>query len=170
MSVPNVENQCNCCQYPWKRDYDSVESVDSNTRLACSPCLKSTRCIRGFDPSNFDPSVSPKDNFYMWANGGWITNSIIPPDYPIWNTFLSLIDLTQHRLRSIIEDINISENGMTEESRKLRDFYATMMDENAIEEQNITPLYPLLQLCSTVTVRVLYSTYFCIHNFYMILL
>jgi len=34
-----------------------------------------------FDPSAFDKSVSPKDDFFRYANGAWLKNTPIPPDY-----------------------------------------------------------------------------------------
>jgi uncharacterized membrane protein len=31
------------------------------------------------DPKNMDTSVKPADDFYLFANGGWIKNNPVPP-------------------------------------------------------------------------------------------
>jgi putative endopeptidase len=33
------------------------------------------------DPKDMDTSVKPQDDFFMYANGGWIKNTEIPPEY-----------------------------------------------------------------------------------------
>ena len=34
----------------------------------------------GIAIANMDPSVKPGDNFYLYANGGWMKRTVIPPD------------------------------------------------------------------------------------------
>ncbi|MFZ0882299.1 MAG: hypothetical protein WAN14_02800, partial [Candidatus Acidiferrales bacterium] len=41
----------------------------------------------GFDLANLDRSVSPCDDFFKFADGGWNKNHPIPPAYPRWATF-----------------------------------------------------------------------------------
>ena len=36
------------------------------------------------DPSNFDTSVKPSDDFFLYANGTWIKRTEIPPEYTRW--------------------------------------------------------------------------------------
>src|SRR5206468_2878985 len=44
------------------------------------------------DPSNVDPSVKPADDFFLYANGGWIKRTEIPPEYSRWGSFNQLIE------------------------------------------------------------------------------
>src|SRR5262249_1170944 len=44
------------------------------------------------DPSNMDPSIKPTDDFFLYANGGWITRIEIPPEYSRWGSFNQLIE------------------------------------------------------------------------------
>jgi len=40
-----------------------------------------------FDTANMDTSVKPSDDFFMYANGGWIKRTQIPPEYSRWGSF-----------------------------------------------------------------------------------
>ena len=58
-----------------------------------------------FDKNNFDETISPHDDFFQFANGGWMKLNQIPPEYPNWNTFLELHTKNQERLKLILEDL-----------------------------------------------------------------
>jgi hypothetical protein len=36
------------------------------------------------DPKNMDTSVKPQDDFYLYANGTWIKNNPVPPEFSRW--------------------------------------------------------------------------------------
>ncbi len=46
----------------------------------------------GFNLANLDRSVSPCENFYQFADGGWMKNNPIPADRAAWATFNKLRD------------------------------------------------------------------------------
>src|SRR2546423_14911730 len=45
-----------------------------------------------FDTANMDTSVKPSDDFFLYANGGWIKRTPIPPEYSRWGSFNQLIE------------------------------------------------------------------------------
>ncbi len=45
------------------------------TMLSFSPPAKKKKFI---DPANMDLSVKPGDNFYLYADGGWLKNNPVP--------------------------------------------------------------------------------------------
>ena len=91
---------------------------------------------------NLDTSVKPSDNFFRYANGGWMETNTIPAGYPSWNSFLHLHTLSQERLKEILENIdNKSEKSLNEV--KLAAFYKAAMDEDAIEKDDTTSLKPI---------------------------
>src|SRR5947209_3045691 len=53
------------------------------------------------DPSNFDTSVKPSDDFFFYANGGWIKRTEIPPDQTRWGSFNQLIERNNDALHGI---------------------------------------------------------------------
>src|ERR1700675_4940753 len=55
------------------------------------------------DPKNMDTSVKPQDDFFMYANGGWIKKTEIPPEYSRWGSFNQLIERNNDALHAIAE-------------------------------------------------------------------
>src|SRR6267378_2717399 len=45
-----------------------------------------------FDTANMDLSVKPSDDFFLYANGGWIKRTPIPHEYSRWGSFNQLIE------------------------------------------------------------------------------
>ena len=62
----------------------------------------------GFDVANLDDSVRPQDDFYRYANGGWLDRTEIPEDKSNYGSFTELHDLSRERLRAIIEEAAVS--------------------------------------------------------------
>ena len=63
---------------------------------ACKPPDKPLSS--GIDQTGMDKSFSPGDNFYRYANGGWIKATQIPPDKSTYGTFAILADQTRTRV------------------------------------------------------------------------
>src|SRR5258707_7768699 len=57
----------------------------------------------GYDAANLDRTCKPCDDFYQFAVGGWLKNNPIPPEYPMWGSFVTLADKNQQALRGILE-------------------------------------------------------------------
>jgi putative endopeptidase len=94
------------------------------------------------DPSNFDTSVKPSDDFFLYANGGWIKRTEIPPEYTRWGSFNELIEHNSDALHEIAEkteDTKVDPR-MAPEAEKVGDFYASGMDEKTIEALRTKPL------------------------------
>ena len=144
----NKYNKCACCNNPWNQS--SLEgAVSSSFAMTCGDCTT----VPGIDTNNFDHSINPKDNFYLWSNGGWKADNPIPGEYSSWNTFIELRDLNLDRLKKIVDDLqNGSTEGSTQNSQKLSVFFKAMMDEKYIESRGISPLLPIIDLCKTFRV------------------
>ena len=94
----------------------------------------------GVDRDNFDTTIKPGDNFFEYVNGRWIKENPIPAEYSRWGAFPKLHDDNLLALRKIVEGLNESPKSLDDDSRKLRDFYATAMDEAKLNEQGAKPL------------------------------
>ena len=53
------------------------------------------------DPKNMDTSVKPGEDFYRYANGNWMKNNPIPPEYSRWSSFNELIEKNNDALHEI---------------------------------------------------------------------
>jgi putative endopeptidase len=94
------------------------------------------------DPKNMDTSVKPQDDFYLYANGGWIRSNPVPPEYSRWASFDELSEKNTDALHKITEKAaNTSADAKTApEIQKVGDYYASGMDEKKIETERIKPL------------------------------
>ena len=99
---------------------------------------------KAIDLTNFDESVSPKDNFYKYVNGNWIKNNPIPASESRWGAFSEVLKGNRAILKEILEStaaMTDAEKGSTEQ--KVGDFYASGMDTDKIEAEGIKPLQEL---------------------------
>ena len=63
----------------------------SHIILACTASLGlSAALYAGVDPANLDRSVKPQDDFFSFANGGWLKTAQIPPEQAMWGAFIEL--------------------------------------------------------------------------------
>ena len=91
------------------------------------------------DPSNMDPSVKPADDFFLYANGGWIKRTEIPPEYSRWGSFNQLIEHNNDALHAIAEKAAKAKSNEAD-AKKVGDYYASGMDEKTIEAMRTKPL------------------------------
>jgi putative endopeptidase len=94
------------------------------------------------DPENRDLSVKPQDDFFMYANGGWIKRTQIPPEYSRWGSFNELVEHNNDALHDIAEKAEKTpvDPKLAPETQKVGDYYASGMDEKTIESLKTQPL------------------------------
>src|SRR5438128_7670571 len=97
---------------------------------------------RPIDPTNMDPSVKPADDFFLYANGGWIKRTEIPPEYSRWGSFNILIEQNNDALHAIAEKTakTKADPKIAPEAQKVGDYYASGMDEKTIDAMGMKPL------------------------------
>jgi putative endopeptidase len=98
----------------------------------------------GLDLTAHDPSVKPGDDFYRYADGHWLDTHSIPADRSSWGTFAELDERARSDLRQIVEWIP-AEAAPGSVQQKIRDFYRSYVDTDAIERAGLTPAQPGLQ-------------------------
>ena len=105
---------------------------------------------KGFNKAHFDENVKASEDFFLFANGGWMKSNPIPPEYPSWNTFLDLHTKNQERLREMLnglEEKKKAGTALTDDEEKVATFYAASMDEEAVEAAGVAPLQPAFDCC-----------------------
>ncbi len=102
----------------------------------------------GFDPSNMCTTACKAcDDFYQYANGGWIAKHEIPPAFPSWGITSPLSEKNVATLHDILEAAaknTAATKGSNEQ--KIGAFYASCMDEAKIESFGATQLAPEMAL------------------------
>jgi putative endopeptidase len=111
-----------------------------------SPAQVAARADRGFDLANLDRSVSPCDDFYKFAAGGWMKNNPIPPDRPRWAAFDKLRNDNESALHQILEEAAKDKAAKPGSNwQKIGDFYASCTNESQVESAGLKPLEPELR-------------------------
>jgi len=103
------------------------------------------------DRASMDTSISPGDDFYHYANGTWLKNTEIPADRASWGIFDILGEQSQQRTKALLEDAGKAAEGS--EERKAGDYYASYLDEAAIEMRGLAPLEPVLKDIAAIADR-----------------
>src|SRR5437763_9463747 len=93
-----------------------------------------------FDIANMDTSVKPSDDFFMYANGGWIKRTPIPPEYSRWGSFNQLIEKNNDALHDVAERAARETTATDPDAKKVGDYYASGMDEATVEVARARPL------------------------------
>ena len=106
----------------------------------------------GINVANMDRSQKPGDNWYLYCNGDWIKRTEIPPDRPGLGVFTQLLDVTDKRTASLIEEAAKSNSGGSGQ-RKIADLYNSYMDEAAIEAKGQAPLQPHLKAIADIKTK-----------------
>ena len=98
----------------------------------------------GPDVASMDRSVPPDESFFRYVNGTWLERTEIPADRSSYGTGRIVSDRTAERIRALIEEA-ASAPGDDATARKVGDYFASFMDEKAIEQQGTRPLQPALE-------------------------
>src|SRR5258708_33659988 len=57
----------------------------------------------GLDPANLDTTCAPCQDFYRYANGGWLARTPLPPEYASYGSFTELVERNNETLRQIVD-------------------------------------------------------------------
>jgi putative endopeptidase len=95
---------------------------------------------------NLDQSVRPNDDFFLYANGGWLKKNPIPAAYSSWGIGNIVQEDILQRLKKINEDAIKANAAAGTPTQKIGDFYFTGLDTTSIEAQGLNPVQPQFKL------------------------
>src|SRR6201993_2466526 len=103
------------------------------------------------DVTAMDRSIDPCVDFFAYACGGWIRNNPIPPDQSSWDLYSKMEDENKTKLRGILEAASAPDAGRNAVNQKIGDYYASCMDEKAIEDKGVGPLKPDMERIAKIS-------------------
>jgi len=104
----------------------------------------------GIDTAAMDKTAVPGDDFFAYANGGWLKTVEIPADQSGWGAFTALREKAAKRTADLIEETAKGNAPAGSEAQKIGDFYASFMDEAGIEAKGLAPLKPELAAIAAI--------------------
>jgi putative endopeptidase len=93
-----------------------------------------------FSPDMLDKSIDPCTDFYAYACSKWTAKNPVPADRPGWGRFDELQQRGEYIVLDILEKASADRPGRSVAEQKIGDYYATCMDEKAVEKGGTKPL------------------------------
>jgi putative endopeptidase len=93
----------------------------------------------GFDLTGRDMSVAPGQDFYQYANGGYVKALEIPADRSRYGAFDGLNELSQNRLHAVLEK-TAADKAASGERGQVGALYRSFMDEKTVDALGARPM------------------------------
>jgi putative endopeptidase len=107
----------------------------------------------GIDLSGIDRGVRPGQDFFAHANGAWLKATEIPADRAAYGVGGMVTELTNRRTAELIQQTEKTSAPKGSVAQKVGDYYASYMDEAAIEAKGLAPLRPVLDRVAAIQDR-----------------
>jgi predicted metalloendopeptidase len=102
----------------------------------------------GIDSTWMDPAADPCQDFFAYACGGFVKNTVIPGDRATWGTTEGIQKQNEEFLRAVLDKAAASPGNPLD--KKIGDYYAACTDEPGIEKAGAAPMKPLLDVVARV--------------------
>jgi putative endopeptidase len=106
-----------------------------------------------------DRSVKPGDDFYRFANGGWLRAVAVPAGQLSYGTSAMLMEKTSEQVRNLIQEAAAAKPVRSSVAQKVGDYYTSFMDEADIESRGLTPLADEMATISAISNKTSLSAY-----------
>ncbi len=103
------------------------------------------------DLANFDNTVSPAEDFYQYACGGWMAANPLTPEYARFGIFDQLDKENQEKLKALIEELNSKPQEEGSVGDKISTLYALGLDMEKRNADGAAPVKEQLAAIDAIT-------------------
>ena len=123
---------------------DAQQKSTTAATPAVTPAPTVTNGV-GIDVPNIDKTVSPCEDFFLYANGNWIKNNPVPGTESYWSSFHEVAERNNAVLRQLLTNAAGTTNAQPGSNmQKVGDYYFSGMDSTGIEKAGLSPIKPEL--------------------------
>jgi len=122
------------------------------TALVATSCSKEPEVtlVSGVHLDALDRSTRPQDDFYQFANGGWLDSTEIPEIYSGYTVYHEVREKVDEALRTIIDDAASGDTQPGTEAQQVGDLFSTWMDTETINALGIKPVQDALDAVAAI--------------------
>lgn len=104
-----------------------------------------------FDAADADPSVSPADDFYQFANGGWLASNPVPPEYGAWGSAHEVHVRNEEILHKLLKASAAASGTPGSVHQMVGDYFTSGMDTGEIEALGLAPIQAWIDLIDGIS-------------------
>ena len=110
---------------------------------------------KGIDKKNLDLTVSPKQDFYQYANGGWIKDHPMKGEFSSYGMFDFLREKAREQLKDLILNLGNDPDASTKGTiaQKVNDVYNQVLDLERLNKEGVKPILPIIEKAEAVSLK-----------------
>lgn len=106
--------------------------------------------VSGVQLDALDRATRPQDDFYQFANGGWLDRTEIPDIYSGYTVYHQVYEDAEQALKIIIAKAAANPGAAGSESQQVGDAYNSFMDVETINQRGVAAIQSELDLVASI--------------------
>ena len=119
--------------------------------LGITACIMPKPMKSKIDQTNLDKTIKPGDDFYEYANGGWMKKHPLTAEYARYGQFDALAEKNREQLKDLVlEQAALKDAVPNSNAKKIGDLYNLAMDSVRRNKEGYEPILFLLEKVAAI--------------------